>query len=133
VAYFAVTSIATIGLYIAYVTPTLLRRLRGDEFENGPWHLGKWSPLIGWIGIAWVGVITVLFMLPESGPFNSISWHTFNYAPIAVGVVLAYSGIFWLVSARKWFKGPKAQGDEAGLIAIEREFGDIERELQEVD
>ena len=32
---------------------------------------------------------------------------TFNYAPIAVGVVFLYAGIFWLVSTRKWFKGPR--------------------------
>lgn len=133
VAYAAVTSIATIGLYIAYIIPTLLRRLKGEEFERGPWHLGKWSPLIGWLGVAWVCVITVLFMLPEVGPLKSIGWSTFNYAPIAVGVVVAYAGIFWLVSARKWFTGPRPQGDEAKLEAIEREFAHIEAELEEVD
>lgn len=133
VAYAAVTSIATIGLYIAYVTPTLLRRLKGDEFQPGPWHLGRWSALVGWVGVAWVFVIAILFMLPEVGPLNSISWSTFNYAPIAVGVVLAYAGIFWAVSARKWFTGPRAQGDEGQLIAIEREFTHIEEELAEVD
>lgn len=35
-AYAAVTSIAVIGLYIAYVIPTLLRLLRGDDFRPGP-------------------------------------------------------------------------------------------------
>ncbi len=72
-------------------------------------------------------------MLPETGPFNSIGWTKLNYAPIAVGVVIAYSGIFWLVSARKWFTGPRAQGDEARLTAIEQEFTHIEAELEEVD
>ena len=133
VAYAAVTSIATIGLYIAYVIPTLLRRLRGDEFKPGPWNLGRWSPVVGWVGVVWVFIITILFMLPEVGPLSSIGWSTFNYAPIAVGVVLGYAGIFWLVSARKWFTGPRAQGDEADLAAIEREFAHIERELEEVD
>jgi amino acid transporter len=121
-AYAAVTSIATIGLYIAYIIPTFLRRRKGDEFQQGPWHLGKWSPFIGWLGVVWVIFISILFMLPETGPFKSITWKTFNYAPIAVGVVLAYSGIFWLVSARKWFTGPRAQGDEAGLEAIEQKL-----------
>jgi len=126
-AYAAVTSIATIGLYIAYIIPTFLRRRRGEEFERGPWHLGRWSPFIGWLGVVWVVFISVLFMLPETGPFNTIGWKTFNYAPIAVGVVLAYSGIFWLVSARKWFTGPRAQGDEAGLAAIEQQLAPTNR------
>ncbi len=130
VAYGAVTSIATIGLYIAYVTPTLLRRLQGKSWEGGRWSLGKWSPFIGWLGVVWVVIIAILFMLPEFSPINR---DTFNYAPIAVGVVLLYAGIYWLVSARKWFTGPKPQGTEAELVHIEREFAQIERELEEVD
>ena len=130
VAYAAVTSIAVIGLYIAYVIPTLLRRLQGSSWEGGPWSLGRWSPIIGWLGVAWVAIITVLFMLPQVSPINR---DTFNYAPIAVGVVLAFSGGYWLLSARKWFKGPKAQGDETALAKIEAEFTNVERELAEVD
>jgi amino acid permease (GABA permease) len=130
VAYAAVTSIATIGLYIAYVLPTLLRRLQGQRWEPGAWNLGRWSPVVGWVGVAWVAVIAVLFMLPEYSPINRDS---FNYAPVAVGVVLLFAGGWWLLGARKWFKGPKAQGDEAALEAIEAEFANIERELAEVD
>ena len=46
-AYAAVTSIAVIGLYIAYVLPTFLRLRQGDGFQRGPWHLGRWSRPIG--------------------------------------------------------------------------------------
>jgi amino acid permease (GABA permease) len=132
VAYAAVTSIATIGLYIAYVLPTLLRRMQGNTWQGGRWSLGRWSPLVGWAGIIWVAFIAVLFMLPEV-EFSTISWHNFNYAPIAVGVVLLFSGGYWLLSARKWFTGPKVQGDAEELSRIEGEFANIERELEEVD
>jgi amino acid permease (GABA permease) len=121
VAYGAVTSIATIGLYIAYVLPTLLRRLEGQSWQGGRWSLGRWSPFIGWFGIAWVGFIAVLFLLPEV-QFSSITWHNFNYAPIAVGVVLLFATVYWLVSARKWFTGPKVQGTEEELARIDAEF-----------
>ncbi len=120
VAFGAITSIATIGLYIPYGTPILLRRIHPDSFERGPWHLGRWSAVIGWIAVIWVGIITILFCLPEVSP---VTWHTFNYAPIAVGAVLAFSGTWWLISARKWFAGPHRQGDEAQLAAIERKAG----------
>ncbi|MFE6183311.1 amino acid permease [Streptomyces sp. NPDC056465] len=99
-AYAAVTSIAVIGLYIAYVIPTLLRLLRGDDFVRGPWHLGRWSRPIGIVAVAWVGVITVLFMLPQVSP---VTWESFNYAPLAVLVVLGFAAVWWLVSARHWF------------------------------
>jgi len=116
VAYGAVISISVIGLYIAYVIPTLLRRLAGNRFQPGPWNLGRWSFVIGWVGVVWVAFITVLFMLPTASP---ITWHTFNYTPVAVGVVLLYATVYWLVSARKWFTGPRSQGDQASLEAIE--------------
>jgi amino acid permease (GABA permease) len=132
VAYAAVTSIATIGLYIAYVLPTLLRRIKGNSWEGGRWSLGKWSPIVGWVGIIWVAFIAVLFMLPEVN-FSTINRDNFNYAPVAVGVVLLFSGGYWLISARKWFTGPRSQGDEEGLKKIEAEFSNIERELEEVD
>ena len=70
----------------------------------------------GWIAVIWIGIITILFCLPEVSP---VSWHTFNYAPIAVGIVLAFSGGWWLLSARNWFAGPHRQGNEAELEAIE--------------
>jgi amino acid permease (GABA permease) len=132
VAYAAVTSIATIGLYIAYVLPTLLRRMQGKSWQGGRWSLGRWSPLVGWLGIIWVAFISVLFMLPTVA-FSTIGRDNFNYAPIAVGVVLLFSGGYWLLSARKWFKGPKTQGNEEELKGIEAEFANVERELAEID
>jgi amino acid transporter len=121
-AYAAVTSIAVIGLYIAYAIPVLLRRLQGAGFQRGPWHLGRWSAVIGWIAIVWVVFITILFVLPEAAPVNL---HNFNYASVATAVVLFGAGGWYLLSARKWFKGPKVQGTPEELAAIERELGEI--------
>jgi len=118
-AYAAVTSIAVIGLYIAYVTPTFLRLRRGDAFERGPWHLGRWSRPIGIIAVTWVVIITILFMLPTVSPVTTSS---FNYTPIAVLAVLGFAGIWWLVSAKNWFTGPKVQGTEEELEAAERDL-----------
>jgi amino acid transporter len=118
-AYAAVTSIAVIGLYIAYVTPTFLRLRKGEDFKRGPWHLGRWSYVVGWIAVVWVVIIFFLFMLPQVGP---ITFTTFNYASIAVLAVIGFAGIYWLVSARHWFKGPKVQGTAEELAEIEREL-----------
>jgi amino acid permease (GABA permease) len=98
-AYLAVTSIAVIGLYIAYVTPVLLRRLNPD-FRAGEWNLGRWSALIGWIAIGWVVFIVILFMLPPASP---ITVDNFNYAPIAVLVVLVFATASWFIGGRQHF------------------------------
>src|SRR5258708_567518 len=49
VAYAAVTSIAVIGLYIAYGIPILLRLLAGEKFPRRPLHLPQYSYIAGWI------------------------------------------------------------------------------------
>ncbi|MDQ2944010.1 MAG: amino acid permease, partial [Candidatus Dormibacteraeota bacterium] len=120
VAYSAVTSIAVIGLYIAYGIPILLRRLAGNQFQPGPWQLGRWSAPIGWIAVIWIAFISVLFVLPSVAPGNTLT--TFNYAPVAVGVVLLYAGGYWFLSAKNWFKGPKVQGTTEELARIEAEL-----------
>jgi amino acid permease (GABA permease) len=102
-AYAAATSIAVIGLYIAYVGPVLLRR-RNPDFVPGPWNLGRWSAVVGWIAIVWVVVICVLFILPVAGPITAAN---FNYTIVAVAVVLGGATVWWFASARKWFTGPK--------------------------
>jgi amino acid permease (GABA permease) len=118
-AYAAVTSIAVIGLYIAYVLPTFLRLRQGASFERGPWHLGQWSYLVGTIAVIWVVIITILFMLPT---FTPIHWSNFNYTVVAVVVVVGFAWIYWAVSAKNWFTGPRVQGTPEELAAIEQEL-----------
>ncbi|HWF80369.1 MAG TPA: amino acid permease [Streptosporangiaceae bacterium] len=118
-AYAAVTSIAVIGLYIAYVLPTFLRLRQGESFQRGPWHLGRYSYVVGWIAVVWVACITILFMLPTVSPIHVAN---FNYTVVAVAVVLGFAWIYWMVSAKNWFTGPKVQGTAAELAAIEREL-----------
>ena len=117
--YAAVTSIATIGLYVAYVAPTLLRLRLGSRFQPGPWQLGRWSRPIGIVAVGWVCIISILFMLPTTSPVN---FDDFNYTCIAVAAVIGFAGIWWLVSAHKWFTGPRVQGTPEELAAIESEL-----------
>ncbi|HKN93430.1 MAG TPA: amino acid permease [Thermoleophilaceae bacterium] len=123
--YAAVTSVATIGLYIAYILPIILRFKAGDKFEPGPWSLGRWYKPLNIIAMIWVAFISILFILPPTDsaiPWNS-SWDykTANYAPVALGVVILAVGIWWLVSARHWFKGPTRtiEMDELGRVVGE--------------
>ena len=121
VAYFAVTSIAVIGLYIAYLTPVFLRRINPKPFVPGPWKLSKrWGPVIGWIAIVWVIFICIVLMLPQAAPTNLLI--DFNFAPVAVVAVIGFAGIWYAVSARKWFKGPKIQGTPEELAEIEKDL-----------
>jgi amino acid transporter len=125
VAYFAVTSIAVVGLYIAYVMPTYLRLRAGDAFKPGPWNLGKWSRPVGTIAVIWTVFICIMLMMPQFCPCGNSAWDWINYAPIAVAIVIGFAGIWWVVSARKWFKGPKVMGSDEELAAIEADLESV--------
>ncbi|XP_057844704.1 amino-acid permease BAT1 homolog isoform X1 [Cryptomeria japonica] len=106
VAFQAMVSIATIGLYIAYALPTLFRvTLARRTFVQGPFNLGKFSLFVGWVAVLWVATITVLFSLPVEYP---ITKDTLNYTPVAVGGLFVLVCGSWLIHARHWFKGPVA-------------------------
>ncbi|MCW3011102.1 MAG: amino acid permease [Solirubrobacterales bacterium] len=111
VAFFAVVSIAVIGLYIAYVIPIYLRWRMGDDFEPGPWNNGRKYKWMNPLATVWVALITIIFILPTTPagvPFrDEFSWSSVNYAPLVTGGVIAAVGIWWLVSAKHTFTGPK--------------------------
>jgi amino acid transporter len=117
VAFTAVVSIGVIGLYIAYVIPIWLRWRLGDKFEPGPWTLGKkykWMCLVSVIEV--IVVVVIGFNLPFSSsgvPWESdFEWSLFNYTPVVTGGLFAIVGIWWLVSARRTFKGPRTTVEE---------------------
>jgi drug/metabolite transporter (DMT)-like permease len=114
-AFFAVVSIAVIGLYIAYVIPIFLRWRKGDEFQPGPWNNGRKYKWMNSFATFWVALITIIFCLPfvpAAVPWSSeFSWESFNYAPLTVVVVIAGAAIAWFASARKHFTGQIRETD----------------------
>src|SRR5260370_33798857 len=108
------------GRYIASGFTLLLRRIAGEKFQRGPWLLGQWSPIVGRLAVGWIAFISILLLLPQAAPGNNLA--TFNYAPVAVIVVLVFAGGYWFLSAKNWFKGPKVQGSPEELARIEAEL-----------
>jgi len=119
VAFFAIVSVAVVGLYISYVMPVFLRRINSRDFVPGPWNLGRGSAVIGWASVVWVVLICFPLLLPQVSP---ITRTTFNYAPVAVLAVIGFAGLYWLLSARRWFTGPRIQGSAEEIAEIERDL-----------
>jgi amino acid transporter len=141
-AFFAMTGICVIGLYIAYAIPIYLR-LTNPDFQPGPWNLKGKHKLVGWSCMIWIGFITILFFAPLFYPFWPI-WgaknaqnadgtvtglfrqNNFNFtAPLIIGSFIVIA-LYWALSGRKWFTGPKVQGTPEELRAIERELDALE-------
>jgi amino acid transporter len=116
-AYFVVTSISTITLYIAYNMPVFLnvrnKILKKGEFtspKNAPWSLKGWGPIINVIAVVWTVFITILFCLP---PNELVLW-----TMVAFVIVLV---IYWYGYANKHFTGPR-KGSEEEMKKIESEL-----------
>jgi amino acid transporter len=111
VAFYAVVSIAVIGLYIAYVIPIYLRWRMGDAFQPGPWTLGSKYRWMNPIAVVEVAIVTIVFILPTNPggvPWrDEFDWNLVNYAPLVTGGVILAVAIWWFVSARHTFKGPR--------------------------
>jgi amino acid transporter len=98
--YPAVTGIGTIGLYLSYGIPVLLKLIatkqgRWQQYADAPWSLGKWSGIVNCIALAWIAFISVLFVLPP----NQLTGYIFGALLIALIVL-------YLTSARSRFRGP---------------------------
>jgi amino acid transporter len=123
IAFYAVTSVAVIGLYLAFLIPIWLRWKMGDAFVPGSWTNGnkyKWMNLVAVAEIAIICVYFVMPFTPAAIPFHEdFSWKFVNYAPILTIGSLIVLGIWWQVSARKWFTGPRHTIDSAVVEAFD--------------
>ncbi len=122
-AFYAVVSIGVIGLYVAFAIPIWLRLRQGDDFQTGPWTLGAKYRWMCWVSVVEIAIISVYFILPtvpQGWPGNSgFTWTAVNYAPILTGGVLIAITVWWQVSARHWFTGPKHTIDPAVVEAFD--------------
>jgi amino acid transporter len=119
VAFQAIVSVNVIGLFGSYGVPIFLRLRRGVEFVPGPWTLGRWSRPVTLVAVVWIALSSVLFLLPQQSPINH---KTFNYAPVALAVVLSIATVWWFVTARRTYRGPISYGTPEELAAMEEDL-----------
>jgi len=110
-AFYAIVSVSVIGLYLAFLIPIWLRWRARDKFTPGKWSLGKrykWMNIVAIVEIVIISVYFVLPFEPAAVPGDkNFTWVAVNYAPILVGLTLLLLWIWWQLSVKKWFTGPK--------------------------
>ena len=108
-AFFAITGICTVGLYLAYIIPVYLRLRKGDQFEPGPWNLGKRYRVVNTLAIVFVVLVVFSLNLPYTPtglPWNDgFDTSVVNYTPLAILVPLIF-GVWYLISAKDTYQGP---------------------------
>jgi amino acid transporter len=110
IAFYAVTSITVLGLFLAFMIPIWLRFRKGDEFAVGPWTLGRHYKWMCPLAVAEIIIISIYFILPTTPggvPWDSrFDWALVQYAPIALIIVVGGAMVWWIFSAKNWFTGP---------------------------
>jgi amino acid transporter len=108
-AFYAITGICTVGLYLAYILPVYLRLRAGDSFEPGVWNLGRRYRLVNTLAILFVIAVVYSLNLPFTP--TGLPWHddfdstVFNYTPLAILIPLVF-GVWYLISAKNKYQGP---------------------------
>jgi len=101
-----IVAMSTIALYASYGLPVALALVRGPgRIERGPWTLGRASRAVAALALAWIGIISVLFVLP---PLQQVGY-TFS------GCVAAIA-LYWLLVARSRFRGPQVTRAGGGAL-----------------
>jgi amino acid transporter len=118
----AIFSIGAIAAFVAFTIPITIRTFFvGDRFRRGPWHLGKWSYPNGVLATCFT-VLMIPIMCFPSVTGADLDAETMNWTALVWGGPMLIVMVWWFVSARKWFTGPKVNiehmmlGREGNLI-----------------
>ncbi|KAI5359401.1 Putative amino acid/polyamine transporter I [Septoria linicola] len=103
----AVFTLAGIGQYTAFVAPIALKLFFGRKrFRPGPWHLGRLSMPLNAIAVAFWCVFTPALCWPAYKG-SDLTLQTMNWTVLIYVGVMGLAMGHYLLSGRKWFKGPK--------------------------
>ena len=103
----ALFSLAVAGIYLAWGMPILARVAWGRaKFAPGPIYTGdRFSVPIACCSLVYMAFAIVLAMFPVGGPNPTVQ--NMNYTIVVIVAVWGGASVYFFVSARKWFRGPK--------------------------
>lgn len=125
----AVFSIGAIGQYTAFTFPVALKLFfdgRSKRFRPGPWHLGRFSKPLGAIAVGWWCIILPALCFPAVKG-SHLTLLTMNWTCLIYGGAMLLAMIYYAVSARKWFKGPRINVEHTNIVEGLQDSGSDEK------
>ncbi|KAF3480934.1 GABA permease [Arthroderma uncinatum] len=114
----ALFSLTVAGNYFAWAMPIFCRIFWGqDKFKPGLFYTGRLSTPIAVVALLYMAFAITLSMFPTAGP--SPSANDMNYTVVINGTVWIGSLLYYFLSAKKWFKGPRKTLDPASPTEAE--------------
>ncbi|KAK3686287.1 GABA/polyamine transporter [Vermiconidia calcicola] len=124
----AIFSIGALAAFVAFTIPIFIRVFFvGNRFRAGPWNLGRFSIPIGAVASGFVLMMVPILCFP-SVTGNNLDASGMNWTVVVWGGPMFLVSVWWIVDARKWFKGPKVnlehlmngRGDQAAQLAAQQ-------------
>jgi len=119
----AIFSLSVVALYVAYAIPIAARFLGENDFQPGPFSLGRWGAPVAAIAVAWMAFMGVVFLFPTT-PQTDVA--DMNYTVVVLGGVLILSLVWYyfpVYGGVHWFTGP--------VSTIERTAANSQRQSED--
>ena len=115
-AIFSACAICTDWSYIIVIAAFALNREKMGV-ARGPFNMGRFSKFIMFAGCVWTVFVSIVFVFPNYMP---VTKENMNYTVVIIGFVFFAAGGWYVIDAKKWYKGPVSTIDE----------GEIDSELE---
>ena len=126
----AIFSIGALAAFVAFTIPLFIRVfLVGNRFRRGPWHLGKFSIPIDFCAVCFVSLMVPILCFPSTIG-DDLDPTTMNWTCLVYGGPMLGAMTWWVLSARKWFKGPRVNIDH---MMLGREEAVLEAKAERTD
>lgn len=120
-----VISLVLVSLYGTYLLACgllLYRRVQGDigDFPDsstlytwGPWHVrGVWGIVNNTVACLYLVLLAFFSFWP---PFRAVTPANMNYSSLVFGAAVIFSGLYYILSAHRTYKGPVVEVDGSEL------------------
>lgn len=111
-ALYAVLSLSSLALYVSYIIPIsllVLKRLRKEDIQFGPFTLGKWGLGVNLFALAF-GIYIIIFLPFPASPDPTAS--SLNWAGPVFGFLLLIALADWVFRGRFYYDGPRREVGE---------------------
>jgi len=108
-AFNAIISLTAIALHVSYILPItfiLLKKIRRQEIDFGPFRLGKWGVPINIFSLVYLFFVITWMPFPTELPVTAANM---NYAGPILLLVIIGAVLDWFISGHKRFRFPVAR------------------------
>ncbi|KAH9948494.1 APC amino acid permease [Amylocystis lapponica] len=102
----AIFSLSVVALYVAYAIPIAARFLGENDFEPGPFNLGRFSAPVALVSVLWMAFMGTVFLFPTTPQTDTPDM---NYTVVVLGGVMILSLVWYYFpkyGGVHWFTGP---------------------------